>query len=144
MNNIPKVLRAEMAADPFYGRCARQDALHDHECQRDPLRPGQAVEWEHTLSYANRQVQRRFAIIPICWWAHRGPGLNKEINIWITLNRGSDEEILEFSRKGGRDYFLYRGYLNKKYGVYNLVENPVETLGIGCGYHGDTAQLFPN
>ena len=116
MNCIPKKLRGNLADDPYYRDCARQEALHDHECQRDPLRPWQVVEWEHALIYAGKQVQERFAIVPLCWWAHRGPGQNKDIAVWIALNRATQDELLELSRKGGRDYFLYRAFLNKRYG----------------------------
>lgn len=132
MNNIPKKLRAELAEETFYHYCARQDALHDHECQRDPMRPGQAVEWEHALVYAGKQVQKRFAIVPLCWYVHRGPGLNKEINVWIALNRASDDELLELSHKGGRDYFKYRFFLNSRFGVYPG-ENPGDNMRISGG-----------
>jgi hypothetical protein len=30
---IPARLRADMAKDPYYKRCARQDLFHDHVCQ---------------------------------------------------------------------------------------------------------------
>lgn len=134
-------MRDSMGLEPFYHRCARYDALHDHECQRDPLRPSKPVDWEHALIYAGKKVQKRFAIIPICWWAHRGPGLNKEINVWIALNRATEAELLELSHKGGKDYFIERNYLNQKYGVYKPVENDGDNrgnkTGINYGYHGD-------
>lgn len=110
-------MRANLEADPTYHVCMRRIALDDHECQGDPVRGryGRMIEWEHALTYAGKQVQKRYAIVPLCWWAHRGPGQNKEINVWLALNRASQEEMLELSAKGGRDYFLYRGYLNRKY-----------------------------
>lgn len=141
---MPKKLREDLAAEPFYHSCARAAALHDHECQRDPLRPNKPVDWEHALIYAGRQVQKRFAIIPICWWAHRGPGLNKEINIWIALNRATEDELLELSHKGGRDYFRYRAFLNARYGVYNPVENAGTSIGINYGYPGDNEAVIPS
>lgn len=144
MNNIPKKLREQMAMDPFYSECARAAALEDHVCVRDPMRPGKPVEWEHALVYANRQVQARFAIVPICWWAHRGPGLNKEINVWIAINRATDEELVSLSHKGGRDYFQYRHYLNRKYGVYKLVDNGANSMRIGCGYYGENEEVIHN
>lgn len=144
MNNIPLQLRQDLEADAFYGSCARQDALHDHECQGDPVRgrAGRMIEWEHALIYAGRQVQKRYAIVPLCWYVHRGPGQDKEINIWIALNRGSQEELLELSAKGGRDYFRYRGFLNARYGVYKSVENGGNNEGINYGYPGDNQEVF--
>lgn len=115
MNNMPKKLREACAADPFYRLCARQEALHDHECKPNPLN-GRLIEWEHALINAGKQLQKKWAIIPICWWAHSGPGLVKAINEWIALGRATDAEILEVSR--ARDYFLHRGMLNKTYGIY--------------------------
>ena len=125
-STIPKKMRVEMQLDTFYHTCARREALHDHECERDPLNQQKPVEWEHALYYAGSKVQEKFAIVPICYWAHRGAGMNKQINEWIALNRATNDELLELSRKGGKDYFIYRSYLNKRYGVYNPVEKYVE------------------
>lgn len=142
MTPIPKKTRAELEQDPFYHRCARNDALHDHECQGDPVRGpyGRMIEWEHALILAGKKYQKPFSIVPICWWAHRGPGQNKEINVWIALNRATDEELLDLTRAGGRDYFRYRAFLNTQYGVYN----PVENVGINYGYGVDSRPVFPN
>lgn len=145
MSTIPKKMREEMQLDPFYHSCARRDALHDHECERDPLNPQKPVEWEHALYFAGSKIQEKFAIVPICYWAHRGSGMNKQINEWIALNRATTEEMLELSRKGGKDYFIYRSYLNKKYGVYKPVEKYVEkhvhSSGINYGYPVDSEEL---
>lgn len=145
MTTIPKKQRAEMEQDPFYHTCARNEALHDHECQGDPIRGayGRMIEWEHALISKGRKVQKRFAIVPICWWSHRGPGLNKEINVWIALNRASDDELLELSRLGGRDYFRYRHYLNGKFGVYKVVENAGTSTGINYGYPVENSRVIP-
>lgn len=112
MNNIPKKLREEMAADPYYTRCARADLLQDHICRPDPL-TGKLIEWEHALIFAGRQVQRKFAIVPICWQVHRGPELVKEINVWIALTRATDEELREIST--AVDYLQEKKRLNEKY-----------------------------
>lgn len=118
MYNMPKKLRRDLAEDSFYTVCARREALDDHACQPDPVF-GKLIEWEHALIYAGKQVQKHFAIVPLCWWAHRGPGLNKEINVWIALNRATQLEMLELTTKGAMDYCVYRGYLNSKYGKYD-------------------------
>lgn len=75
---------------------------------------------EHTLIYAGRQIDEVWAIIKICAWHHSvdefqdGGGLNKEKNIWVALNRATDEELLKYSK--AIDYIKYRKLLNKKYG----------------------------
>lgn len=141
---MPRKLREECAADPFYKTCARNAALQDHVCGSDPL-TGRMIEWEHALITAGIQVQKRFAIIPLCYWAHRGPGLNKSINVWIALNRATDEELLDISKAS--DHFIFRYALNNRFGVYNptglsrLKSNSVgiryELLGENFGVNKD-------
>jgi hypothetical protein len=136
-STIPKKLREDMAADPFYHRCARQEALHDHVCVRDPINPRKPVEWEHALYRAGKKLQERFAIVPLCWWAHRGPGLSKRINEWIALSRATKDQLLELSALGGKDYMRYLSYLEISFGIYyvdNSGENHVGKLEINYGY----------
>ena len=111
---MPPKLRLQCEADPYYKRCARKEALHDHECQPDPM-TRKLIEWEHALIYAGRQIQERWAIIPICWWVHRGPGLVKEINEWIAINRMSDEDVAKYYKFNWQQR---KQYLNAKYGTY--------------------------
>lgn len=145
-STIPLKMRAEMERDPFYHQCARNAALHDHTCQCDPIRGtyGRMIEWEHALIYAGQKVQEKFAIVPICWWSHRGPGFDKNINIWLALNRATDSELQKISEKGGQDYFKLRDYLNGVYGVYNPVENYEENLGIASGLGMELDPVFHN
>lgn len=129
MGRVPKKLRDECAADPFYYTCARFEALHDHECKPDPL-TGRLIEWEHALIFAGKQVQKKFALVPLCWYVHRGPGLNKSVNEWIALNRATSVDLLELSRPGGLNYGLHRAYLNKKFGPYQPTPSPENPTGI--------------
>lgn len=122
MNNMPKKLREKLASDLFYRQCARQEALRDHECAPDPL-TGKLIEWEHALIYAGKQIQKEYAIVPLCWYVHRGPGFEKDVNVWIALSRATEQDILEISHKGGMDYFLRLDNLNKLYGMYHLRMN---------------------
>jgi hypothetical protein len=114
MNNMPPALREDCANDPLYKTCMRRELLNDHICKSDP-RTGKLIEWEHALIFASKQVQKKFAIVPICWWAHSGPGLVKEINEWIAINRATDEELQSLSKVV--NYFRKREYLNSKYGI---------------------------
>lgn len=114
MNNIPIKLRKQLASDSYYHACARK-GWHEHACAG-------RITWEHALILAGKQVQERFAIIPLCAKAHAvdafqdGGDLNKEINLWIALNRATDEEMLSISK--ANDYFLWRHRLNETYGTY--------------------------
>ncbi len=120
MNNIPPKLRKQLAADPYYQKCARA-GLHDHEC-------GGRVTWEHALTFQGKQVQARYAILPICARGHEvdgyqdGGDLNKEVHLWIALNRATDEELASISR--AYRYIEKRDRLNAIYGVYHEDKAP--------------------
>ncbi len=86
-----------MALDPYYHSCARQAAFHDHVCQPDPV-TGKLIEWEHAFIYAGQQVNEKWAIIPLCWFVHRGTGLNKKINQFLALQRATPEDLAKYPR----------------------------------------------
>ncbi len=117
MRTIPPALREQMAADPFYKICARARLLKDHICSGDPLN-GKLIDWEHALIFAGKQINEVWAIVPICYWAHRGPGLVKEINVWIALNRASDADLAKYSKLV--NYVRERARLNAIYGTPKL------------------------
>lgn len=102
----------EILADPFYKRCARDK---DGNCDG-------RITFEHALIFGNKQVQMKYAIIPLCEYHHAvgihqdGGELNKEINVWIALNRASNDELRGISK--AIDYLKRREYLNGKYGIY--------------------------
>lgn len=58
MRKIPQKLRDELAADPYYKTCARKSG----ECSG-------RITWEHAVIYAGRQVNERWAIVPLCLYA---------------------------------------------------------------------------
>lgn len=112
MNNIPAKLKKEMLADPEYKVCS---LLGHHEC-------GGRITLEHAIIFAGRQVQERWAIIPVCAAgqdvdhyqdSHR---MDKEMNRWVALNRATDDELRAISR--ATDYIRERARLNEKYGRY--------------------------
>lgn len=81
---MPPALRKELSDDPYYRTCARKG----DDCQG-------RITWEHALTYAGRQIQERFAIIPLCAFHHSvdqfqdGRGINKRINVEIALSRAT-------------------------------------------------------
>lgn len=127
MNNIPLSLRKKLAADPEYKQCALVDY---HEC-------GGRITWEHTLIHAGRQLQKRFAIIPLCAAGHDcdqyqdSHRMSKERNVWVALNRATDEELTEIS--GAIDYLHMRRHLNAKFGKY-ATPYVLTHFGIDYGY----------
>lgn len=114
MNNIPAKLRKELVADPFYKACARE-GLHGHDCEG-------RITFEHAIINAGKQVQERWAILPICAKGHEvdrwqdGGDLDKEVHLWIALNRATDDELRAVSR--AIDYCQKRDRLNGIYGFY--------------------------
>ena len=106
-----------MDSMPYYHKCARFDALQDHQCEADPVR-GKLIEWEHAMTIGGARINEIWAIVPICWYSHRGPGLNKEINQWLALNRISDSDIK--NRYSKTDWLQKKKYLNGKYGIPDL------------------------
>lgn len=99
-----------MAADPFYKICARRC---DGGCSG-------RITWEHAIIYAGRQLNEKWAIIPLCEYHHSidsyqdGGDLQKEKNVWIALNRANDDELRAVSK--AVNYLVLRERLNEKYG----------------------------
>lgn len=119
MRKIPEKLKKEILSDPDYKTCTRKD----HDCDG-------RITWEHAIIYAGKQLNEKWAIIPLCAYHHSvdfhqdGDGLNKEINVWIALNRATDFELSMISKV--IPYLKERARLNAIHGVPTLF-NP--TLG---------------
>jgi len=112
MNNVPASLRGQLADDPEYKRCALRGY---HAC-------GGRITWEHAFVFAGKQIQLRWAIIPLCArghgvdeWQDAGT-LNKGMNQWCALNRATDEELKVISK--ATNYLRERKRLNDIYGEY--------------------------
>ena len=87
MSKIPKELLEEILADPYYQVCARKSS----EC-------GGRLTFEHAIIYAGKQVQEKWAIIPLCWHHHLGEGLKKNINQAIAYSRATDEDLEQYPK----------------------------------------------
>lgn len=125
---IPKKLRAELAADPEYKRCS----LEGHgDCSG-------RITWEHAILYAGRRINERWAIIPICE-RHHAVGrfqdagtCRKDLNVWVALNRASDEDLERHSKVV--DYKRERERLNGIYGVFYPQVIPTDILHLSPAY----------
>ena len=106
---IPNKLLKEILADPYYKKCARHK---DGNC-------GGRITFEHCLIFGGKQIQELWAIIPLCEYHHNvlsyqdKGDLNKEKNVWLALNRATDEQLEKYSR--AIDYKQLKIRLNKKY-----------------------------
>jgi len=88
MNPIPKKLREEMESDPYYHKCLRHK---ENECNG-------RITFEHCWIYGGRQIQEKWAIIPLCIYHHLGQGLNKKLNHWFSINRMTEDDMLKYPR----------------------------------------------
>lgn len=110
MRKISLQVKAQLEAEPQV--CARAS---DGGCKG-------RITWEHTLIYAGRQIDEVWAIIKLCEYHHdvntqQGDGdLDKQKNVWIALNRATDQELEKYSK--AVNYKRERGRLNKIYGNY--------------------------
>lgn len=114
MTRIPTKIRKEIATDSYYKACALH-GIHGHEC-------GGRITLEHAIIHTGKQVQEKWAIIPICAQGHEvdeyqdAHTMKKDLNIWIALNRATDDELRAVSK--AVDYIHVRRRLNEKYGEY--------------------------
>jgi hypothetical protein len=94
--------------------------LEPNVCARQNEDCSGRITWEHALIYAGKQIDEVWAIIHLCAYHHEvdefqdGGGLDKEINVWIALNRATTDELLQYSK--AIDYQRMRTRLNNKYG----------------------------
>ncbi len=100
---IPPKMRGEMAADPYYSKCAITGETGD-------------IEWHHALIWQGKRVNAKFCIIPLAKWVHEAIVNFKEKCDWIMWNRASEEELDMYSK--AVNYRALRDRLNLKYGNY--------------------------
>ncbi len=109
MNKIPVKLRAKLAADIFYTRCCVTGLPSTFE---DP------IEWHHNLIFAGRQVQARFAILPIKRSVHRIamlPEIKDKLD-WVMVSRMSGEDLELYGK--GVDWLHRKEYLEVLFGTF--------------------------
>lgn len=87
MNNMPAQLRMELDALPEYHKCILASA----ECQG-------RITWQHAVIYAGRQIQRQWAILPMCWRHHLGDLHDGTRDRKIALKRATNADKKEFPR----------------------------------------------
>lgn len=127
MTPIPAKIRKAIANDPRYRLCALE-GVEGHVC-------GGRITMEHAFIYAGRQIQEKWAIVPICAAGQEvdeyqdAHTMNKEMNQWVALNQATPEELVEFRRA---DYIGLKARLNQKYGKY--VFRRADPVGDGILY----------
>lgn len=109
MTRIPKKLREQLAADPFYTRCCVTGLY---------AQPSDRIEWHHNMIFAGRQVQARFAILPVLASIHRVAALPeiKDKLDWVMVNRMSGEDLELYGK--GVDWIHRLEWLNYVFGQW--------------------------
>lgn len=112
MRPIPEKLKRQMEADPRMKMCIYYNCdCHDEYGNK----PGRA-EWEHAFIY-DKQINEWWAIVGVCWYHHRGPGLDKKYNQFRALERMTEQDIADAQKKYPRvDWVAERQRLRKIYG----------------------------
>lgn len=105
MRPIPKKLREDMDADPFYKQCCITG------------RKDEKIDFHHNMIYAGRQLNEKFAILPLAKSIHDRIIAYKEKCDWVMLNRATPEQLKKYSK--AIDYIYRKDQLNRKFGVYN-------------------------
>lgn len=117
MNCIPPKLKAEMAADPFYLRCC---VTGEFGTRYDP------IEWHHNLIYGGKQVQEKFAILPLKRSLHaqaNAKTLRDRLN-WVMLSRATWGQLQQYSKAVDLQFELNR--LETLFGVW--AQSPVPVI----------------
>jgi len=74
------------------------------------------------MTYAGKKIQIKVFIIGLCARGHEvdqyqdAGTMNKEMNVWVALNRADEEQLRALSK--AEDLIHKRDYLNEKYGEY--------------------------
>lgn len=86
MRPIPQKLRKELAQDLFMQTC-----VFMVNCEGK-------VEWHHAIIYAGKQVNERWAILPVCEYHHRGPGFDAEYLRQIAYGRATPGDLAKYPK----------------------------------------------
>ena len=111
MRKISPQVKAKLLEEPNV--CAR---AKDGSCKG-------RITWEHALTYAGKQIDEVWAIIKLCEYHHAVNtyqdmgALNKKVNVWIALNRATDDELRKYSK--AIDLIKRREFYNMVYGKYH-------------------------
>jgi len=83
-------MRKEMSSDKFMGRCVIPS------CGKT------MVEWEHCWEYSGKQINEKWAIVPLCYEHHRGAKSSAKIKNYcryVSVFRASSEELKKIPKK---------------------------------------------
>lgn len=124
---IPQKIKKQIDADPSYDECMLK-SVKGHVCG------GRSNTREHAIIFGGKRLQEKWAIISICAKAHEvdefqdAHTMNKELNVWVAVNRATDQELKAISKV--TDYLKVRSRLNDKYGIWLAPKQTYQSVGI--------------
>lgn len=112
MRPIPLGLRMSLQDDPFMSACI-QDNMDCRGMHGEY--PGR-VEWDHPFIYGGKQINEWWAIVPACYYHHRGGGLDRGYSQFVALSRLNDKQLKEVQKKYPKvNWIGLKKRLDKKY-----------------------------
>lgn len=86
MRKIPDELRKEMSEDPYYTKCCITGWTHEK------------IDWHHNLQFAGRQVNEKWAILPLATSIHAKIHLYKKQCDEIMVSRATEDELRPYCK----------------------------------------------
>jgi len=102
MRPIPKKLLKEILEDPYYEICIRDNC----DCKG-------RITLEHALYYARKQINEKFAILPVCEFHHKvgifqnNGDLDKRFHEYIAIGRMTKEDVAKYPKLNWAQRFSY-------------------------------------
>lgn len=91
--SIPAKIRKQLNADPFMQTCVLKRLGIEHPCN--------GLEFHHVWTYAGKQIQEVFAIVPAC--QHSNSKLFEQryrhVFQWVSLHRATKKELARYPKK---------------------------------------------
>jgi len=106
MRPIPPALRTKIASDPFMRKCIRDS---EATCEG-------RITWEHTFTYSGKQINERWAIVPLCEH-HHFRDLNKNYGRYIALLRATESDLNKYGKANFRQQLEH---FKKQFGEIKL------------------------
>lgn len=95
MNNLPKNLKDDFKTDPFYKSCCLENANCAYETGH------RRIEWHHSVIFAGKQLQEKWAILPACSGFHHKFADRHDIKdafLRIAVRRATEVELARVSK----------------------------------------------
>jgi hypothetical protein len=111
---IPKKLRDEMDADPFYHKCCVTGVKSGAQFK---------IDWHHNFRWQGTRLNEKWCILPV-WKKVHDKADTREVRDfldWIMLNRADEETLQRYSK--AENLIAKRDRLNKVYA--NKENHPV-------------------